>query len=74
MAATNVRSGQLKDGDVKRVDMDITTAGQAVATKIVAGTNVTITYTGVDSGTGDVTINAAVAGGGVSFATVTKFA
>jgi len=59
MAATNVRGGQIGDGTVQRVDLDVATIGQAVIRKIVQGTNITISSTGADSGTGDVTINAA---------------
>ena len=48
----------IEDGTVSRVDMNTTDTGQAVITKVIAGTNVTISSTGVDAGTGDVTINA----------------
>lgn len=58
MARTEVRSAQIKDGSIGRDDLNTTTTGQAVALKIVAGTNVSISSTGIDSGTGDVTINA----------------
>lgn len=50
-------------GSVQRDDLDVTTAGQAVVRKIIAGTNITISQTGVDNGTGDVTINASSSGG-----------
>lgn len=60
MARTTLDGGQITDGSVQRVDLDTTTTGQAVITKIIAGSNVSITSTGVDSGTGDVTINASV--------------
>lgn len=43
---------------VQRLDLDINTSGQAVIRKLVAGTGVTLTSTGVDAGTGDVTIDA----------------
>jgi hypothetical protein len=58
MSRTQIPGAQILDGSVQRVDLDAVTAGQAVIKKIVAGTNVTITSTGVDAGTGDVTINA----------------
>lgn len=45
-------------GSVQRNDIDITTTGQALVTKLVAGTNISFSSTGVDAGTGDVTINA----------------
>jgi len=63
MAITQVRGTQVLDGSVQRTDLDATTVGQAVVRKIVQGTNVTLSSTGADSGTGDVTIN--VPGGGV---------
>lgn len=58
MAKTEIRSGQVKDQTINRDDIDITTAGKALVTKIIAGDNISISGTGVDSGTGDVTINA----------------
>jgi len=64
MAVTGLRGQQIKDGDVGREDLNTTTAGRAVVTKIIAGTNVTISSTGADSGTGDVTINSSGGGGG----------
>lgn len=64
MAKTLLESDEI--GSIQRNDFDITTAGQAIITKIVAGTNVTISSTGVDMGTGDVTINASLTGGGGS--------
>jgi len=48
---------QIRDMSVCRVDLNTTTAGKAVITKVVQGTGITITSTGQDSGTGDVTIN-----------------
>lgn len=64
MPKTEIRSGQILDTSVSRADMNIATTGSAVITKVIAGTNVTIGSTGVDAGTGDVTINAT--GGSVS--------
>jgi hypothetical protein len=63
MPATNVRGGQVLDGSVQRVDIDVTTVGQSVCRKIVQGTGITLSSTGADAGTGDVTINASAAGG-----------
>jgi len=65
MAATNVRGGQVLDGSIQRADLDATTVGGAVIRKIIQGTNITISSTGADSGTGDVTINAT--GGGTDY-------
>jgi len=56
MAKTQVRSQQLEDEGVKRDDLNSTTTGQAVVKKLVEGTGVQLTSTGVDAGTGDVTV------------------
>ena len=58
MAETLRRGRQVRDGAIQRDDLDVSTAGQAVIRKVIAGTNISLTYTGTDSGTGDVTINA----------------
>lgn len=78
MAVTNVRGRQLKDDDVTRADLNVTTSGSAVITKLIAGTGISITSTGVDAGTGDVTLNrtattllGAVTGSGVTTITTT---
>lgn len=57
MAVTNVRGRQLKDDDVLRQDLNTTVSGSAVIRKIIAGTNISLSSTGVDAGTGDVTIS-----------------
>lgn len=64
MAATRISSQDILDGSVKRADLDVTTSGQAVVTKIIAGSNITISETGPDAGTGDVTINSTAGGTG----------
>jgi len=53
---TNVRSSQIEDGGVIRDDLNTATAGKAVIRKAVEGTGVTLSSTGADAGTGDVTI------------------
>ena len=58
MAATLLRGNQVVDGGIQRVDLDVATAGQAVIRKAIAGLGITLTSTGVDAGTGDVTISA----------------
>jgi hypothetical protein len=58
MAKTQVRSLQIENEGVRREDLNVSTSGQAVVRKIVQGSGVTISSTGVDSGTGDVTVNA----------------
>jgi len=57
MSKTEVSGKQLKDGSVQRVDLDVATSGQSVIAKVVAGSNISISSTGADTGTGDVTIN-----------------
>lgn len=69
MSRTLLPGTQVLDASVQRHDLDSVTAGQAVIRKLVAGTNVTIVSTGVDVGTGDVTINATA--GSVAAPTVT---
>jgi|SRR5215469_799026 len=64
MPATVIRGAQVKDASIQRVDLDISTVGQALITKVIQGTNVTISSTGADSGTGDVTINVPTGGVG----------
>jgi hypothetical protein len=68
MARTTVRGGQVTDGSVGRADLDVSSVGNSVVTKIIAGTGVSISETGADSGTGDVTINvsAGITGAGTS--------
>lgn len=56
MARTQVRTLQIEDGGVQRSDLNTTTSGSAVVTKVVAGSGITITQTGIDAGTGDATI------------------
>lgn len=58
MARTQLTGQQINDGTVQRADLDATTAGNAVIKKVLAGTGITLVSTGVDTGTGDVTINA----------------
>jgi hypothetical protein len=62
MARTEVRTGQIADANVTRDDLNTVDSGKAVVRKIVQGTGVTISSTGADSGTGDVTINADAGG------------
>ena len=69
MAKTTLSGKQITDNSIQRVDLDITTVGSAVIAKIVQGTGITISSTGADSGTGDVTINAT---GGGSIASTTS--
>lgn len=62
MAVTQFSTENLGGNSVERNDIDISTSGQALITKVIAGTNISITSTGVDAGTGDVTISAGTTG------------
>lgn len=66
MAATQVKTEQIFNDGVTRDDLNAVTVGKAVVKKLIAGTNVTLSSTGADAGTGDVTINAT--GGSGTFA------
>jgi hypothetical protein len=60
MAATNVRSGQILDATISRVDLNTSgSAGTCVIAKAVQGSGIALTSTGGDAGTGDVTISLA---------------
>lgn len=56
MARTQLNARQILDGDIQKTDLDTHTPGQAVITRLVAGVGVSLQSTGVDTGTGDVTI------------------
>lgn len=58
MPVTTLRGRQVLDGDITRADVNTSTAGSAVITKVIAGTGISISSTGADAGTGDVTISA----------------
>lgn len=65
MAQTKVDpTKQFQAGEIGRNLLNQTTPGDAVVLRIIAGTNVSISSTGADAGTGDVTINATGGGGG----------
>ncbi len=69
MARTEVRGGQVKDASIQRADLDVTTSGQAVITKVIPGAGASLSSTGADAGTGDVTISCtAPAGGAITIA------
>jgi hypothetical protein len=61
MPQTVIRGTQVLDGSIQRPDLDVTTVGSAVVAKIVQGAGITLSSTGADSGTGDVTISRSVA-------------
>jgi len=61
-----VDSADIKDGDIGRDDINITSTGKALVRKLIAGTDITIDSTGVDAGTGDVTISFGSSTGGIT--------
>jgi hypothetical protein len=60
MARTRINGEQVEDGTIKRADLDVTTAGAAVIRKVLPGTLLTLSSTGPDAGTGDVTLNVSI--------------
>ena len=52
-----ITSEDIKDGTITSDDIDLTDVDKAIPTRIIAGTNITISETGPRSGSGDVTIN-----------------
>ncbi len=63
MSRTQVRSKQLLDGEIKRPDLNVLESGSAVIAKLNIGTSgfLSLSSTGADTGTGDVTIDIKVA-------------
>jgi hypothetical protein len=61
MARTELKSSQIHDGSIQNIDIDTSTPGKALITKLVAGNGIVIDSTGVDSGTGIVTVSTDVA-------------
>src|ERR1700757_4924387 len=66
MATTVIRGTQILNNTVQRQDLDTSTVGQAVVTKIVQGTGIALSSTGADSGTGDVTVSVGPSSGFIS--------
>lgn len=62
MPITNVRGRQLKDDDVMRADLNTSVVGSAVIRRIIQGAGLAFSSTGVDTGTGDVTIGLPASG------------
>jgi phage-related tail fiber protein len=71
MSRTEIKSIQIKDQEVKRSDLNDTVSGQAVVKRLIAGTGITLSSTGIDTGTGDVTISSSVEGGITSLNSLT---
>ena len=55
MPKTRITGVEILDGSIQRVDLDTTTTGLAVITKAVSSSDIVLSSTGVDAGTGDVT-------------------
>jgi hypothetical protein len=65
MATTTITTENIRASAVQRSDLNVSgTAGTNVIAKVVQGTGISISSTGGDSGTGDVTINATATIGG----------
>jgi hypothetical protein len=58
MSITTIRGQQVLNGTIARADLNTSSVGQAVVAKLVQGSNITLSSTGADAGTGDVTISA----------------
>jgi len=67
MARTEINTQQIGDGEVTRADLNIANSSKAVIRRIIAGTGIQINSTGVDTGTGDVTINVVGSGDVMKF-------
>jgi hypothetical protein len=60
MARTRIGAAQIRDGGINREDINTNEAGHALITKAVQGDDITLSSTGVDSGTGDVTFSLSI--------------
>lgn len=69
MARTQIGTTLIEDGSVRRVDINTTLTGSALITKLLVNSPLTISSTGVDSGTGDVTLGLSTANLVTSFNT-----
>lgn len=58
VADETITSDDVQDGSIRRDDLNISEPGQALIARIIAGQRINIESTGVDAGTGDVTIHA----------------
>jgi hypothetical protein len=57
MAQTSINSDGLAASSITRSKLNTSLAGNAVIAKLLSGTGISLAYTGVDAGTGDVTIS-----------------
>lgn len=79
MSRTGVRGTQIIDGSIQsidieddgiwREDLNTTSTGKAVITRILPGDDIRIDYTGADEGTGEVTIHFNSSTGGITAST-----
>jgi hypothetical protein len=69
MARTQIPTTLIEDGSIRRVDINTVTTTQALITKVIVNSPLTISSTGVDSGTGDVTLGLSTANLVTSFNT-----
>jgi hypothetical protein len=69
MPRTQIGTTLIEDGSVRRVDINTVTTTQALITKVIVNSPLTISSTGVDSGTGDVTLGLSTANLVTSFNT-----
>jgi hypothetical protein len=67
MARTQISGRLIEDSSVGRPDINTTISGQALITKLLVGSGINISYSGVDPGTGDVTISLNTSGLVTSF-------
>lgn len=59
MPLMRVKSSNVEDGAVWREDLNVATPGKAVVRRVLVGPGLTSTWTGIDVGTGDVTMSLA---------------
>jgi hypothetical protein len=57
MARTQVNAAQILNGTIQKEDLNTNTPGKAVITNLIAGNGISLSSSGVDQGTGSVTIN-----------------
>jgi hypothetical protein len=67
MARTQISGRLIEDYSVGRPDINTTISGQALITKLLVGSGINISHSGVDPGTGDVTISLNTSGLVTSF-------
>ena len=79
MSRTGVRGTQIIDGSIQsidiedegiwREDLNTTSTGKAIITRVLPGDDIRIDYTGADEGTGEVTIHFDSSTGGITAST-----